>query len=885
MAMDGKTAEPKKTNIFTRFIVGAAATFFIPLLALVLWCAVSACHRQAPLKMLPAGYSMYIRMDSLRQAIDPLLDLRAADILFSSPEFSTFRAPFMNLRASSLRRNKLVTRLAARRADIALYGSSNNTQDFLALIDLGALSAVTRPAQWYAAALNLPGLSYSNAASCFEYRQNNSVFYIKPYRNLLIITQSATLLAASLSADNDEAYSSSERSILNAKSGQPIKVVVNAQQLASSITAEEPTLSKMLPLLSKDTLSVLSFGISDAEISVNAAAPLSLPDESHNALAALIKRNSSIPSSLAKMSGIVNYYTIINAGSVEELKQALFPFFPKSADADAAWAKGNAACKTLFSLSLEDVIFSWTGSEFAVMGIEGRTAPVFAVQIKDEKQRQRIFSKLISSILLQDDTSLILDGVRIPRIAIPQAVQNVLALFGIALPSPYYTIRGGFIYFSESAENLAALSASINAGKRIAKNPNWQTVSAQQNPECAVSLFYDLAHSLPFFLRGNAVFSRILKLYTLGRCDMRIKNSTLTLQLHAVSRSVGDLRAVPGFPISLAAPASPELQTEPGKKAGSVFWTEGGTTVKSLELSGMQTAAFESNDSCAIVSAGTPSKNGGVLWALTAEGAVYLLNRQLQAEAPFPILTGEQPAAEPSAAENYVVFPTKGGALCFVYFDGAVKTALLPDAPIVRSAATALGKTAAVYVKGFEGAIYLFDDARCTNADAPLAVSGIGFGSPALLKKDGALFVAFITQAGNLSIWKDGALLAGFPQKLDGVFYANAVAGSHCFFAVSAAGRLYKIELDGAHCAIDIPNGAVKNGFITVRNPDSSALSSVFVNTDGNVLYGFSSGLELLAGFPLAGWGRPVFADVNADHFADCFALTIDQKLNAWNLR
>ena len=97
------------------------------------------------------------------------------------------------------------------------------------------------------------------------------------------------------------------------------------------------------------------------------------------------------------------------------------------------------------------------------MGIEGRTAPVFAVQIKDEKQRQRIFSKLTSSILLQDDTSLILDGVRIPRIAIPQAVQNVLALFGIALPSPYYTIRGGFIYFSESAENLAALSASINA--------------------------------------------------------------------------------------------------------------------------------------------------------------------------------------------------------------------------------------------------------------------------------------------------------------------------------------------------------------------------------------------------------------------------------------
>ncbi len=883
MTTDGKTAEPKKKNLFMRFIAGAAAVVFTPLLALALWCALSVCHRQAPLKMLPAGHSLYIRMDSLWQALDPLLDLQAADLLFSLPEFSNFRAPFMNLRASPLRTNRLITRLASRRADIALYGGDSAT-DFLAVIDLGVLSAVTRPAKWYVPALKLD-ISYSETADCFEYRQTGSTFYIKPYRNLVIITQNKTLLDSSLKADNDEAYSASERRTLAAKSDQPIKVVVNAQRLASSVAAQEPTLSKMLPLLSKDTLSVLSFGISDAEVRMNAAAPLALPEETDGALASLLKRNSSMPAVLAKMSGIVNYYTIINAGSFEELKQALFPFLPEAADADAAWAKGNAACKTLFSLSLEDIIFSWTGTEFAAMGVEGRHDPVFAVQVKDEKQRQRIFSKLISSILLQDDTSLILDGVRIPRIAVPHALQNVLALFGISLPSPYYTVNGGYIYFSESAESLAALITSVNAGKRIAKNPNWQTVSEKQNPECALSLFYDLEHSMPFFLRGNAAFSRILKLYTLGRCDMRIKDSALTLSLHAVSRKSADLRAVPGFPLSLAAPAAPELQAEPGKKPGAVFWTEGRRTIKALELSGMQTASFEMSDSCAIVSAGAASKDGGVLWALTSEGAVFLFNRKLEVQAPFPVLTGEQPAAGPAAAENSLVFPTKGGALCFVYFDGAVKTAATPDAPPVRSAAAVLGKTAAVYAKGFEGAIYLFEGGQCVNADAPLSVSGIGFGSPALLKKDGALYVAFITQAGSLSIWKDGALRSGFPQKLDGVFYANAVSGTDCFFAVSEAGRLYKIELDSSAAAIDIPNGTVKNGFITALASDPSARTCVFVNTDGNVLYGFSGALELLAGFPVAGWGRPVFADANADHVADCFVLTVDQKLNAWNVR
>ena len=40
-----------------------------------------------------------------------------------------------------------------------------------------------------------------------------------------------------------------------------------------------------------------------------------------------------------------------------------------------------------------------------------------------------------------------------------------------------------------------------------------------------------------------------------------------------------------------------------------------------------------------------------------------------------------------------------------------------------------------------------------------------------------------------------------------------------------------------------------------------------------------------MAGYPLAGCGKPAFADINGDHYADTFVLTLDNKLNAWNLR
>ena len=79
-----------------------------------------------------------------------------------------------------------------------------------------------------------------------------------------------------------------------------------------------------------------------------------------------------------------------------------------------------------------------------------------------------------------------------------------------------------------------------------------------------------------------------------------------------------------------------------------------------------------------------------------------------------------------------------------------------------------------------------------------------------------------------------------------------------------------------------IPHITAKNGIVTVIPGGKD--ERVCVSSDGNVLYGFSSGLEMLPSFPLAGSGRPVFADVNADGKIDCITLTIDNKLNAWNI-
>ncbi len=141
MEKNEKEVDKKKKNPLIKVLFGILIFILVIVLVFVAWCTFSALDKQDTLSMLPVGYSTYLRTDSAWDAIAPLIDLQAADILLSSPEFSQFREPFMALRGSTLRNNKLFTTLLSRRIDAALYTDQNSNQDFTAIIDLGATSS------------------------------------------------------------------------------------------------------------------------------------------------------------------------------------------------------------------------------------------------------------------------------------------------------------------------------------------------------------------------------------------------------------------------------------------------------------------------------------------------------------------------------------------------------------------------------------------------------------------------------------------------------------------------------------------------------------------------------------------------------------------------
>lgn len=874
----------KKLPFILRFFRAIVIFLFAIIIVLFGWIGFSTINKISPLKALPDGYAVFIHTDSLWDAVAPVIDLKVADTLLADPSLSGYRALFMSLRSSELRNNAHVQTAFSRRADVAFY-THGNEANYIAVIDMSFLSAVTRLADIAGRFLNVENIVYvaDSEFPHFEFKTDDgSAYYIKQRRNLVVVANTLELLMEAVLNDNETPYPKEEKELLTKKSSEPVRIVANAKKLAEQFAIGNEAASEITALLSDNSLSVISFGITDADIQIKAEFPFAIREGTRSSLVPLLQKNSALPALLTQLGGSVQYYTLLNAGSLSELKAAAFPLIQKTTDVERVWQRADSWCRRLFSLSLEDILFSWTGNEFAVLGIEGNTDPVFVVQIKDEAQRKNVFDAIFASFAIENNTNLILGGIRMPRIDMPPILRELLKSFKLELPRPYFFVLNNYIYFSESAQNIASIYNATKTRDMLARNESWKIVSKNQSAESTVSMYYNLERSVPFFIHNGTMLSDILKLYNIGRCDFSLKNSVLTCELSAIATQSTSMRLVPGFPIQLSGSSDFVLATEPGKNPGAVFWIEGGRIVKSLELASMKQMEFSLPEKGFIAPAAERSGGSGVLWAVTSNGAVYLLDRELSVVSRnFPVLTGVVPSAKPASLGKTLFIPVENSRIVVVKDDGTYTEIQLPLDGEIMSSPTVLGNTAAVYEKSFIGSIYLINkDGQISNLLNPLEIDGIGFDSPALMEASGAQYTAFITQAGLFYLFKDGVALAEFPVETHNVFYKNAVACGSFFFALAEDAELYRFALDGTYTSVKLPDAtSAREGFISTDS------SNVYVCADGNVVYGFTQSLELLPGFPVAGRGIPVIADVNGDKKGECIVLSFDKKLYAWDIK
>lgn len=884
--------EKKQKPTGARLIKGLLISVIVIIALPVILIGVSFIGRVSPDSVIPASFSVYLRVPHVVRAGDHLFSHKGLEDIVADPALSSIAPLVSTISKEEILSNPLIRFAGKGELCAGLYENDS----FLLAWDMTTLSLFSRLLPGIISRMEIPGLYRVQAGrlSRFEFRsETGMVLFMEPWKNLLLVSNSAPLFESALSGDLE--FAAIQDSVHREFSSNDfdVGILVDGTQFLSTITentAIPEDISSLIASLSTPGLTEVRISIGKEMLHIESMVPLTSNIDS---LSSVLTVDSRVPALLGSLPEKTPYSTIISAASIQKLMDIALSI--KKDELTPLLKKADTSSRLLLGLSLEELLYSWTGSEIGVFGLEGKPNPVFSVRISNETERKKVFEKLLGSFALTGDNSVVLDGVRIPRIRLPDFLSALLRLWNIFVPSPYYLVESGFLLVSESPENLVASVNAMRQNKTLVKTELWKDLSSGASDQSALSLYYSLDRSVPFFLRGNGTIQRILQLYGKGLFRLAIRKEKVVISLTARSGTATGPVLLPGYPMNVGLPIGNRVHVLhfPQKNESRILLPSGKKHIVSLRPDTGEKFTFESEDDLWCIPANgfnprTADKESA--WIVSTRGEVSLVDGNLTAQKGFPVASGAKLSAEPVAFEEKLYLCDQDSSLYVINSSGVLETISLPFSGILRSPPSFIelqgSSYMASYPKSFLGEIWLTDLQGNPLAGWPVPVSGIAFGAPLFCVTDKTLNVSFLIQAGELLVLdKEGLVLPGFPLQLDGVFFFQPVFDGTFLWALSHRGQLFRIGLDGSVKAIQIPGLSAESGFLAPYDIDGDGIKEIFATGDGNSLQGYSRDLNPIAGFPLPAWGLPWFGDLNGDKKTECIAAGMDNLLYAWQLR
>ena len=853
--------------------------------------------RITPGTIIPDTFDLYVSVPDTARLAENVLNHKSLPDIMALAELAPLMSVFNQVRNSGLTGNRWVRLFAGGRLDAALLPDGS----ILGAWDAGIVSPVFRFLPALSRMINVPGLFYvrAGANSRFEYRlDDGTVFFFGPLRNLLVVSNNAALFESALAGTARDA--AAEARVFHSRN-HDIAMLLSPDALMNVLVSGEtdPQMLGALNMLQLSGLVEISLSVRQEQLNLHMVSPLA----SHNAaLRRLIERNSRATPVLAMIPQDTQYLTLLAAGSLEELMDGAFAIaegVSARGEWEDAFRRADSAARMTLRMSLDELLFSWTGQQFAIYGLEGRPNPVIAIEIGDEVMRRQVFDRAFNTIFLTEDIRLNLDGNRIPRIQVPGFLSALLSFLGVDIPSPFYTVQNNFLILSESAETLLAAVNAVRRNEVLPRQELWRTLSEDNTGPSSISLFYSLDRSFPFFLRGNNELSAILRLYRQGLVRLFLEDSVLHVSLSLIPGAGRGLVPVAGYPMELMDSLA---QPRPGNR---LFHIAAGRDSRFLITRGNDVLAINPLDRSvrelrnfgaphaalhAIPQTSAGAADDGEAWIVDSDGNINLVNRNLESLRGFPLSTGLRLSAPPESWGGRLFLASEDG---FVYtVDSAASVRRWGSfAAALRAAPSFIDfnnrSLAGIYPKDIIfGEIFILDAEGRPLPGWPVHVPGIAFGSPLLFsaRQGGAqprLFAAFITQAGDLGVYTEaGEMLQGFPIKLDGVFFLQPVFDGENLWIIESGGTLYRISLDGEVFSHGIPQLSVREGGYIM-----AADGYIFFTGEGNALHGYSRHFNSLDGFPLPVWGRPVIGELFRDGQVNVAGIGMDNRLYMWQFR
>jgi hypothetical protein len=438
-----------------------------------------------------------------------------------------------------------------------LDGALLSNGKFLAVWDSGMASPLLRFFPNLAGRFSIPNLYYVKTGKKIrlEYRApDKDVVFIQSYKNLLIISNDLKLFESVLDGTSRDADITGTKGKVFLSRNFDAGFLVASESVVSDFSGSSPMADAFLKQLKFAGFAELALTFFPDKIDVAIVSPIG----SDNAdIGKLLSRDSKIPTLMQQLPASTQYSTVFSIGSIEELLNASLAIYKDRMPINLK--RIDASSRMFLGVGLNDLLFSWTGTEIAVLGVEGRPYPVFVLQISDEQKRKEIFERVFESSVVSENISVVLDGTRIPQIKLPGFLNMILSIWGVKIPAPYYIVRNGFLFISESPESIISTINPLHKNDLLLKTELWKSLSKPGSDKSSLALFYSLDRSVPFFLRGNDAFEDALKLYRQGLVRVNINKGILTINLSAVPGESKGIKPVSGYPLELGGQLSNEV--------------------------------------------------------------------------------------------------------------------------------------------------------------------------------------------------------------------------------------------------------------------------------------------------------------------------------------
>lgn len=914
-------------NKFLKFLL----IFGIVLAVLVIvWTAFSLIGRIDAGEVIPDSAVLRVSVSSPARFIDGIIAHESLD------ELSAVLPILENLKEDPILRNRFLRLVTRGKAEFVLLSQDADGR-FVVALDMKFFSPLLRILPTISRFVTIPGMYYVQAGrnSRFEMRMNDMTLYVGPYRNILYITDSSYIFESRTSRLPHTGKADLALEFSNIKpSSYDAALLLSPEFIYGLFADQDAGFASFFDNINFNSTVEAGLSILPRKLEFRLAVPLSSLEPT---LSQLLAQKPQTPNLAEYIPASAQYATILSAGTLNELYQTAVLF--SGPELESALNQADATSRMLFGLTLNELLFSWSGKEFAAFGLEGRPHPVYAIQVSDERKRQEVFDKAFKSIVLNEDLRLNLDGMRIPRIEVPEFLQSLLRKWDIYLPAPYYTIYKDYFLVSESAETLLAGVRAMQRNDVLPRTNEWRSIAGGKTASSVVSLYYSLDLSVPFFLRKNTALSSFLAMYRQGLIRIGIDRGLVDFSFVLVPGSGSGVSLVNGYPLDIGGrPSNKVYGAGSSQGTNSRIFLASGNTVLSINLADNAVNELSGQGSQWIIPAdGVGKKDEIFAWVVSDRGRITLVDGDLEAVSGFPLLTGLRLSAPPYAFEGRLYLCDEDGKVHIITEKGSQSAwPTTFDAPL-RSPPSFLtvpargrnnpgGSFAAVYPKSFFGEIYILDvngrplpnwpapisrinayvnydddsgaaySATVYSATVYSAGVGIGFGSPLLFLHNNKLHVAFVCQTGELIVYDENAVpVSPFPLYLSGVFYVQPVFDGEYMWLVSENGTLFRVSPEGELLYQNIPGFTVKEeGYITTFDYDGDKIPEIFITGEGNALYAFTRNFRSLEGFPLPAWGTPYFAEAqgalrssqySGNKKAEIFAMGMDRRLYRWQFK